>query len=169
MLGIARSNRDDAARTLDEERLRASRHKRALLHASAVATDLAEQAAFRKGVIEDALRTIRSELDLQRTRALHYLMKSAEFGVTAAQLAADQAQAVAEAAAVTETAWHAVEQHIELVTRRADRAESQAALEEKTQAAKPLQERVDTCPRAPRCSDRRARGRWSHHTAQDET
>lgn len=143
-LGVARSNRDEAARTLDDERLRASRHKRALLDASAVAADIAAQAAFRKGVIEDALRSIRSELDLQRTRAQHYMMKAAEFGVTAAQAAADQAQAVAEAAAVTETAWQAVEQHTELVTRRANLAEKQAALEEKTQAAKPLQDRVDT-------------------------
>lgn len=143
-LGIARSNRDDAARTLDDERTRASRHKRALLDASAVAADLADQAAFRKGVIEDALRIIRSELDLNRTRALHYLMKAAEFGVSAAQLAAEQAQTVAEAASITETAWQAVEQHIELITRRADLAEKQAALEEKTQAAKPLQDRVDT-------------------------
>ncbi|MDV3136372.1 hypothetical protein [Mycobacterium sp. 29Ha] len=142
-LGNARSDRDDAARTLDDERLRASRHKRALLDASAVAADLADQAAIRKGIIEDALRIIRSELDLNRTRALHYLMKAAEFGVTAARLAADEAQTAAEAAAVTETAWQAVEQHTELVTRRADLAEKQSALEEKTQAAKPLQDRVN--------------------------
>lgn len=143
-LGVARSNRDDAGRTLDGERLRASRHKRALLDAAAAAADLAEQTAARKSATEDALRNIRGDLDMHRSRALHYQMKAAEFAVTAAQDAAQRAQAIAEAATVTESAWQAVENHIDLVTRRADLASKQAALDEQTQAAKPLQDRVDT-------------------------
>ncbi|WP_142271609.1 hypothetical protein [Mycobacterium sp. AT1] len=141
-LGAKRTNRDDAVRTLEDERLRASRHKRALLDASAVAADLAAQADIRKGIIEDALRTIRSEIDLQRGRGLHYLMKAAEFGVAAARSKAEQARTMAVTAELTENAWQAVEQHTELITRRADLFEKQAALEAKTQAAKPLQDRV---------------------------
>ena len=39
--------------------------------------------------IEDALTTIRSELDMYRTRALHYRMRAAEFGVESAMAAGE--------------------------------------------------------------------------------
>jgi hypothetical protein len=142
-LGVARANRDDAAGTLEEERHKASRHKRALVDASALATDLAQQADFRKAIIEDALSSIRSDLDMYRSRTLHYLMKAAEFTVTSAKAAVEQAKGAAEAAAIAVTAWQAVEHQINLETRRVALASQKAALAEKTQAARPLQARVD--------------------------
>jgi len=70
-LGVAHANRDDAARTVDDERQRAGRYKYALLEASGVAADLAGQAAFRIGIINEALTIIRSDLDMHHSRALH--------------------------------------------------------------------------------------------------
>ncbi|MGO9734151.1 hypothetical protein [Mycobacterium sp.] len=142
-LGVARANRADAARTLEEERQRAGQYKHALLEASAAAAELANQAGIRTGIINEALKLIRSDLDMYHSRAVHYRMKAAEFGVESAKAAVDRAEATATAAKTTVQAWQAVEQHLQLENRRAQLASVQAALEEKTQAARPLQDKVD--------------------------
>jgi hypothetical protein len=142
-LGVARANRDDAARTLDDERDRAGQYKHALLQASAAAADVASQTSIRMGIINEALTIIRSDLDMYHSRALHYRMKAAEFGVESAKAAVGQAEEGAGAAKLTVDGWQAVEQHLHLQTRRAELASVQAALEQKTQAARPLQEKAD--------------------------
>jgi chromosome segregation ATPase len=70
-------------------------------------------------------------------------MKAAEFGVKSAKAAVDRAEATATAAKTTVQGWQAVEQHLQLENRRAQLASVQAALEERTQAAQPLQDKVD--------------------------
>lgn len=142
-LGDARANRDAAAATLDDERLRAGHYKHALIDASAAAADLANQAGIRIAIINDALTGIRSDIDMYRSRALHYRMKAAEFGVESAQQAVDQAEAAATAAKLTVDGWRAVEQHLHLQMRRAELESVQAALDQKTQAARPLQEKLN--------------------------
>ena len=98
------------------------------------------------GIINEALTIIRSDLDMYQSRALHYRMKAAEFGVESAMAAVGQAEAGAGAAKLTVDGWQAVEQHLHLETRRAALASVQAALEQKTQAARPLQEKVPIRP-----------------------
>jgi hypothetical protein len=142
-LGVAHTNRDDAARTLDDERQRAGRYKHALLETSAAAADLATQAGIRMSIINEALTIIRSDLDMYHSRAVHYRMKAAEFSVTAAKSAVDEAEAAATAANVTVQGWQAAEQHLQLEMRRAELRSVQAALEEKTQAARPLQDQLE--------------------------
>jgi hypothetical protein len=142
-LGVARANRDDATRTLDDERQRAGRYKHALLKTSTVAADLANQAGIRMSIINEALTIIRSDLDMYHSRAVHYRMKAAEFGVQAAKTAVDQAETEATAANITVQGWQAAEQHLQLEMRRATLASVQAALEEKTKAARPLQDKLE--------------------------
>ncbi len=100
-LGVARANRADAARTLEEERQRAGQYKHALLEASAAAAELANQAGIRTGIINEAFELIRSDLDMYHSRAVHYRMKAAEFGVESAKAAVDRAEATATAAKTT--------------------------------------------------------------------
>jgi hypothetical protein len=142
-LGVAHANRDDAARTVDDERQRAGRYKHALLASSSAAADLANQAAIRVGIINEALTAIRSDLDMHHSRALYYRMKAAEFGVQSAKSVVETAEKTADAAKLTVAGWQAVEQHLQLEIRRAQLNAVQEALEEKTQAARPLQEMVN--------------------------
>lgn len=142
-LGNARAERDTAARTLADEQQRAGRHKRSLLAAAADAADLAAQATYGKAIIENALSEVRAEADMHRFRAQHYLVKAAEFAVAAARTARQRAGEAADAATLTEKAWQAVERHIDLTIRRADLAAKQATLRDSTQAAQPLQDRVE--------------------------
>lgn len=141
-LGDARANRDDAATILDGERLRAGHYKHALQQGSAHAADRASQASDRLRVINDALTEVRSEIDMLHSRSLHYLVKATEFGVESAQEAVRRAESAAVLAKLTVDGWQAVEQHLELQTRRAELNTATAALEEKTQAAQPLRDKV---------------------------
>jgi hypothetical protein len=94
-------------------------------------------------IINEALTIIRSDLDMYHSRAVHYRMKAAEFSVMAAKSAVDEAETAASAANVTVQGWQAAEQHLHLEMRRAELTSTQAALEEKTQAARPLQDQLE--------------------------
>jgi hypothetical protein len=142
-LGDARANRNDAAGIVHDERQRAGQYKHALLDASTAAADLAHQASIRIAIINDALTSIRSDLDMHHSRALHYRMKAAEFSVEYAQELVGQAAGAATAAKLTVDGWQAVEQHLHVQTRQTELAVNQAALQAKTEAARPLQEKLD--------------------------
>ena len=141
-LGDARADRDFAAVMAEEERLLAAHYKHALQQGSAAATDRASQAGVQLRVINDALTEVRSEIDMLHSRNLHYLLKAAEFALASAQEAVGRAKSAAVLAKLTVDGWQAVEQHLELQTRRAELSTATAALEEKTQAAQPLRDKL---------------------------
>ena len=141
-LGDARADRDFAAAMAEEERLLAAHYKHALQQGSAAATDRASQAGVQLRVINEALTEVRSEIDMLHSRNLHYLLKAAEFALTSAQEAVGRAKSAAVLAKLTVDGWQAVEQHLELQTRRAELSTATAALEEKTQAAQPLRDKL---------------------------
>ncbi|MGV9821174.1 hypothetical protein [Nocardia xishanensis] len=132
-----------AKETLAGERHRAAVYRRALQTAVKVAEMSAGSAGTTQASIEEELTAIRSEVDMQRARAAHYRFRGAEFALAASEAALEAAKTADTHAKNTVAAWQAVECYLDLQRSLTEFDLAKAALAEKTEKARPLQDRLE--------------------------